>query len=70
METGAPIIPLYTNGSYAKKKRTKVIIVEKIYAQELYDNTLSEKENIDNICNYVKSYINDLGKMLDEKEKN
>lgn len=70
LETGAPIIPLYTNGSYAKKKRTRVIIGEKIYAQELYDNTLSEKENINNICNYVKSYINELGKMLDEKEKN
>lgn len=70
LESGAPIIPLYTNGSYAKKKRAKVIIGEAIYAQDLYDDKLSEKENIDNICNYVKTYINNLGKMLDEKEKN
>lgn len=70
LESGAPIIPLYTNGSYAKKTRTKVIIGERIYVQDLYDNQKTEKENIDYICNYVKSYINDLGKMIDEKEKN
>lgn len=70
LESGAPIIPVYTNGSYAKKQRAKVVIGEKIYAQDLYDDKLSEKENIDSICNYVKSYINDLRKMIDEEEKN
>ena len=70
LESGAPIIPIYTNGSYAKKARTKVVIGEQIYAQDLYDSNKSDKENIDYICNYVKSYINDLGKMIDEEEKN
>ncbi|MBQ4570425.1 MAG: 1-acyl-sn-glycerol-3-phosphate acyltransferase [Bacilli bacterium] len=70
LESGAPIIPLYTNGSYGKKTRTKVIIGEKIYAQDLYDSKKSDKENIDYICNYVKSYINNLGKMINEEEKN
>ncbi|MBE6130388.1 MAG: 1-acyl-sn-glycerol-3-phosphate acyltransferase [Erysipelotrichaceae bacterium] len=70
LESGAPIIPIYTNGSYAKKARTKVIIGEKIYAQDLYDSNKSDKENIDYICNYVKSYINNLGMMIDEEEKN
>lgn len=70
LESGAPIIPIYTNGSYAKKARTKVIIGEKIYAQDLYDSNKSDKDNIDYICNYVKSYINNLGKMIDEEEKN
>jgi 1-acyl-sn-glycerol-3-phosphate acyltransferase len=68
LESGAPIIPLYTNGSYACKKRTKVVIGEAIYAQDLYDSNKTEKENIDYICNYVRSYIKDLGKMIDEKE--
>ena len=70
LESGSPIIPIFTNGSYAKKKRTKVVIGEYIYAQDLYDNQKTEKENIDYICNYIKSYINDLGKMIYEEEKN
>ena len=70
LESNAPIIPIYTNGSYLKKERTKVIIGEKIYAQDLYDNNKTEKENIDFICNYVKNYISNLEKILNEKEKN
>ena len=70
LESNAPIIPIYTNGSYLKKKRTKVIIGEKIYAAELYDNNKTEKENIDYICKYVKEYISNLEKILNEKEEN
>lgn len=69
LESGAPIIPLYTNGSYCKKQRAKVIIGEAIYAQDLYDENKTDKENIDYICNYVKSYIYNLGKMINEKEE-
>ena len=70
LESGAPIIPIYTNGSYAKKERAKVVIGEPIDAQALYNDTLTEKENIDYICNYVSSYIKDLGKIInEEKEK-
>jgi hypothetical protein len=45
-----------------------VVIGEAIYVQDLYDSNKTEKENIDYICNYVRSYIKDLGKMIDEKE--
>ncbi len=70
LESNSPIIPVYTNGSYAKKTRTKVIIGEKIYASDLYDDNKSEKENIDYICNYVKDYISNLEKIINEKEEN
>ena len=70
LESNAPIIPIYTNGSYLKKERTKVIIGERIYVQDLYDDNKSEKDNINFICNYVKEYIANLEKILNEKEKN
>ena len=69
LETGAPIIPCYTNGCYAQKKRAKVLIGERIYLQELYDESKTEKENIDYLCKYVRDYINVLEVKLFEKEK-
>lgn len=68
LESGAPIIPVYTNGEYNTRKRTKVLIGEKIYLRDLYDNTKSEKENIDFLCNYVREYIINLGVLLNEKK--
>lgn len=67
LESGAPIIPVYTNGEYNTKKRTKVLIGEQIYLRELYDDSKSEKENIDFLCNYVKDYIERLEVMINEK---
>lgn len=69
LETGAPIIPVYTNGSYAQKGRAKVVIGESIDARLLYNESLSEKENIEYISNYVAAYIKDLGKLIDETKK-
>lgn len=68
LESGSPIIPVYTNGQYNTKKRTKVLIGEKIYLRELYDESKSEKENIDYLCNYVRNYIKELEVKLNEKE--
>ena len=68
LESGSPIIPVYTNGQYNTKKRTKVLIGEKIYLRELYDESKTEKENIDYLCNYVRNYIKELEGKLNEKE--
>ena len=73
LEADVPIIPLYTNGSYAKKKRAKIIVGEEIYLSKLYDNNLSKKENIQNLTNYVRNTIIDLGEKLyaiEQKKEN
>ena len=73
LETDAPIIPIYTNGSYGKKKRAKIVVGEEIYLSKLYDNNLSKKENIDNLANYVRNVIIDLGEKLyaiEQKKEN
>ena len=67
LESDAPIIPVYTNGEYNTKKRTKVLIGEKIYLRELYDDSKSEKENIDYLCNYVRDYIERLEGIVNEE---
>ena len=71
LESGAPIIPVYTNGTYGKlkkkrKDRARVMIGKKIYVQDLYDDQKSEKENIVYINDYIKNKILDLRKQLDE----
>lgn len=74
LQSGMPIIPVYTNGVYGKQKRAKrdrarIIIGKKIHLDQLYDDTKSEKENIDYLCNYVREYVKRLGQLLEEKTK-
>ncbi len=69
LESGAPIIPIYSNGKHFERERTRVIIGEPIYALELYDNNLSEKENIEKINDYLRNYIIELGYELERKIK-
>ena len=68
LESKSPIIPVWTNGKYMKKERAKIVIGEKIYLHEMYDESKSEKENLDYLTNYVRDYISSLGERLNEKE--
>ncbi len=68
LESGAPIIPIYNNAKPFAKERERVIIGKPIRVEELYDTALSEKENIDNINNYVRSKIIELGKELERQQ--
>ncbi len=69
LESGAPIIPMYSDGGFKNKKRTNVIIGEPINLIDLYDHTLDEKTNIDHLCQYVRNYILNLGVELNERTK-
>ena len=68
LESGAPIIPVYHNGKHFSRERMRVIIGKPIFARELYDTDLSEKENIQNITNYLRGRIIELGKELERQE--
>ncbi|MBR2337814.1 MAG: 1-acyl-sn-glycerol-3-phosphate acyltransferase [Clostridia bacterium] len=67
LESGAPIIPIYTNGKYFTKARARVIIGEPFYALDLYDNSLSEKENIEAINEHLRNKIIMLGEELERQ---
>ena len=64
LETGAPIIPVYTNGKYFSRERTRVIIGEPIMATEMYDENITDKENILNITLYLRGKIIELREEL------
>lgn len=49
LQSGSKIIPCATNGEYFSKKRLKVYIGKPIDPTDLFDDTLSEKENIKRI---------------------
>ena len=72
LESGAPIIPGYTNGVYGKMKKAKnttakLMIGRPVYASDLTDPALSEKENIDRVNSYVKGRIEELALLTDEQ---
>lgn len=69
LESGAPIIPVYTNGSYFSKERTRVIIGKPISVAELYDDSKTEKENIADITIYLRGRIIELRDELDKQKR-
>lgn len=73
LESGAPIVPVYVNGSYGKLRKIRhenaeIMIGEKIYPRTLLDASKTDKENIEFINDYVKNYILSLrAKLQDAK---
>ena len=67
--SGAPIITAFTNGAYFSKKRARVIIGKPLYARDLIDPSLSEKENIERVSNLTRDKIISLEKQLYDKQK-
>ena len=70
IESGAPIIPVYTNGSYFKKERAEVIIGEKIYPRSFWNNDLDEKTNISNITERIREKVLELKNELKRRTNN
>ena len=65
--SGAPVIPVYTNGCYFQKRRARVIIGKPIYPQELYDSALSDEENIEKITTILREKVIELQYELETK---
>jgi len=60
LRSNAPIIPVYTQGNYFNKKRNHMVVGTPIDARQLYDDSLSEKENLQLISDYVQEKIRNL----------
>lgn len=69
LESGAPIIPVYNSGRHFSKERASVIIGKPIYVEELYDEKLTQKENIEKINAYLRGKIIELREELERQEK-
>lgn len=69
LRSNKPIIPIYTDGTYSIKRRTRIVIGKKIYLSD-YCNTINpSKEELERLNNIVKDKINSLAKICKE-EKN
>ncbi len=69
LSTKAPIIPVYTNGSYFNRKRARVLIGCPMHASQFLDPDMTEKENLAYVTERIRDRIIELGKKLDEKVK-
>ena len=69
LQTGAPIIPICNNGHFFEKQRMRIMIGTPIDVRALYNDELSEKENIANITTHVRGKIIEFSQRLEEKEK-
>ena len=67
LSSNVPIIPVYTDGVYFKKKRARVIIGKPIYVSELYNNQDDYKTNVENITKALRNNIINLGNTLAER---
>ena len=67
LSTGVPVIPVYTTGGYFRKGRARVMIGTPLYARELVDENLSEKENLVRISELIRRRVIELGEKLDER---
>ena len=65
--SGAPVIPVYTNGVYFSMRRAKVVIGTPFYAADFTDESLSEKENISRVNEVRRARIIELEKVLNDQ---
>lgn len=74
LQNNVPIIPVYVNGIYGKKKkqmhdRARVMIGKPIALNLLLDPKKSEKDNILYLNRYIRDKIKALGILLEKKVK-
>lgn len=69
LSAGAKIVPVYTDGRYFKGKRARVIIGKPLNLREAYDESKSERENLEELTEKLRQKIIELGKLLNEKQK-
>lgn len=68
LESGAPVIPVYTNGSYFQKKRARVRIGTPIDVRAMWDPDTDEKINLEHITDAVRNRVIELGQELEREQ--
>lgn len=66
LQSQTPIIPVYTNGEMFSSKRLRVVIGKPMDVCAMYDNALTEKENIERLTGVLREKIIELGRMVEQ----
>jgi 1-acyl-sn-glycerol-3-phosphate acyltransferase len=69
LRSGAPMIPVYTNGSYFNRRRARVIIGKPIYAAEYMGENVTEKETVEKLNAVMRERILELRDELARRTK-
>lgn len=69
LESGAPVIPVYTDGRYFCKGRNHIVIGKPLFLQQFYDESRSEKENLAAITEILRGKIYELRLQIPEEER-
>ena len=67
LQSGVPVIPVFTDGAYFSRRRAHVIIGKPVFARDLTDNSLTEKENLTRVSDALRQKIISLEKQLNEQ---
>ena len=67
LQSGVPVIPVFTDGAYFSRRRAHVIIGKPVFARDLTDNSLTEKENLTRMSDALRQKIISLEKQLNEQ---
>ena len=74
LSSGAPVIPVVTNGKYFGKQRLRVLIGKPMDVREMFDDNLDERQNIEAITEKLREKIiqlqHELQSKTTKKEKN
>ncbi|MBR5134557.1 MAG: 1-acyl-sn-glycerol-3-phosphate acyltransferase [Clostridia bacterium] len=66
LESGAPVIPVYTDGRYFPKGHCHMIVGTPIDVREWYDETRGETENLAAITEQLRGKVNELKQQLEK----
>ena len=67
LRSGAPVIPVFTDGKYFSLRRARVMIGEVMYAGDYMDDSLSERENIVRVNKAFRDKIMELEHELNRR---
>ncbi|MBP5295442.1 MAG: 1-acyl-sn-glycerol-3-phosphate acyltransferase [Lachnospiraceae bacterium] len=71
LQSGAPVIPVVTDGSYFNfRRRARVLIGTPVYAKDLREEGVGEKENLRIVADKFRSIIRNMTKELSRRSGN
>ena len=68
-ESGVPIIPVYTNGSYFKWKRARVIIGKPVMVADMWNDKLDDRENLEAVSKKLRQKVISLGREMEHRQE-
>ena len=65
LQTGVPIIPIFTDGKYFVKENSNIVIGKPIYPDEVDKMDISDKEKLEYLDNLLRDKVIQLGGMYE-----